>query len=423
MNKRDFIRTLGSASLAALLGDELWAKAVPRTPDELAQDDAFWAEIRSRYLLTPEYINLENGYYSMQAQPVLEAFLGHVRDVNRQASRYMRTVQYDDKLAARRRLAELAGCPVEELIITRNTTESIDTVIQGLDWRAGDEAVMAQQDYGAMLDMFRQQARRHGIVNRVVDLPLDPQSDEEIVRLYESAITPRTRLLMVCHMVNITGQILPVAAICRMAQRYNVPVVVDGAHAFAHLDFRIPDLGCDYYAASLHKWLGTPLGAGILCVRRDRIAGLWPLFGDSGFAEDDIRKLNHTGTHPVHTDLAIQDATAFHQRIGIQRKEARLRWLQRYWTDQVRGVPGIALNTPTQPERACAIANVAVAGLTPGALAQTLFDRYRIFTVAIDGAGVHGTRVTPHVFTTTAELDALVRALKELAGGAARPAR
>jgi selenocysteine lyase/cysteine desulfurase len=420
MNSRDFVRTVAGASLAALLGDELWARAAARPPADLAQDDAFWAEIRSRYLLEPDYINLENGYYSMQAQPVLEAFFGHVRDVNRQASRYMRTRQADDKLAARRRLAELAGCPVEELIVTRNTTESMDTVIQGLDWRAGDEAVMARQDYGAMLDMFRQQARRFGIVNRVVDLPLDPRSDEEIIGLYERAITPRTRLLMVCHMVNITGQILPVAAICAMARRRGVPVLVDGAHAFAHLDYRIPDLGCDYYAASLHKWLGTPLGAGILYVRRDRIAGLWPLFADSGFADDDIRKLNHTGTHPVHTDLAIHDAIAFHERIGIRRKEARLRRLQRYWTDQVRGVPGITLNTPSQPQRACAIANVGVVGLAPAALAQALFDRHHIWTVAIDGAGVHGARVTPHVFTTTDELDALVRALKELAGAEAR---
>ena len=230
----------------------------------------------------------------------------------------------------------MAGVPPEELIITRNTTESLDTVIAGFDWRSGDEAVMAAQDYGAMLDMFRLQARRYGVVNRVVSLPMDPRSDEEIVQLYESAITPRTRLLMVCHMVNITGQILPVAKICDMAHGHGVPVMVDGTHAFAHLEFAIPDLRCDYYGSSLHKWLGSPLGAGILWVRRDRIAPLWPIYGDSGFADDDIRKLNHTGTHPVHTDLAINDAIEFHESIGVARKEARLRHLQRYWTDQVR---------------------------------------------------------------------------------------
>jgi selenocysteine lyase/cysteine desulfurase len=415
MHKRDFVRTLGGASLALLFGDDLWARYAAQPPRRLAQDEAFWARIRRQYLLTPDYINLENGYYSMQSQPVLEAFIGRVREVNLRASQYMRTRQSADKLAVRTRLAAMAGVPPEELIVTRNTTESMDTVIAGFDWRAGDEAVMAAQDYGAMLDMFRLQARRYGIVNRVVSLPMDPRSDEEIVQLYESAITPRTRLLMICHMVNITGQVLPVARICDMAHRHGVPVMVDGAHAFAHLEFTIPELRCDYYGASLHKWLGCPLGAGILYVRRDRIAPLWPIYGDSGVADDDIRKLNHTGTHPVHTDLAINDAMDFHESIGIQRKEARLRYLQRYWTDQVRGLPGVTLNTPTDPARSCAIANVGVAGLEPAALARTLLERFRIWTVAIDSAGVRGARVTPQLFTTTVELDSLVRALRTLA--------
>jgi selenocysteine lyase/cysteine desulfurase len=217
-------------------------------------------------------------------------------------------------------------------------------------------------------------------------------------------------------MVNITGHILPVAQICDMAHRHGVPVMVDGAHAFAQLDFRIPDLRCDYYGSSLHKWLSCPLGAGLLYVHRDRIRDLWPIFGESaGVPDDDIRKLNHTGTHPVHTDLAINDAIAFHEAVGIARKEARLRYLQRYWTDKVRGLRGITLNTPSDPQRSCAIANVAVDAMTPSALAQALFERYRIWTVAINSAGVRGVRVTPHLFTTPAELDALVTALRALA--------
>lgn len=415
MHKREFVRTLGGASLALLFGEDLWAHYAALPPHQVAQDEAFWARIRRQYLLTPEYINLENGYYLMQAQPVLEAFIGRVREVNRQASRYMRTRQFDDKAAVRDRLAAMAGVPPETLIITRNTTESLDTVIGGFPWEAGDEAVMAAQDYGAMLDMFRLQARRHGIVNRVVSLPMDPRSDEEIVQRYESAITPRTRLLMVCHMVNVTGQILPVAKIADMAHRHGVQVMVDGAHSFAQLEFAVSDLHCDYFAASLHKWLACPLGAGILHVRRDHIAELWPTFADLSVPDDDIRKLNHTGTHPVHTDLAIHDAIAFHEGVGIRRKEARLRYLQRYWTDKVRGVPGITLNSPGDPARTGAIANVGVAGHDPAALMQTLFERYRIWTVAIDSAGVRGVRITPHLFTSTADLDALVRALRELA--------
>jgi selenocysteine lyase/cysteine desulfurase len=415
MDKRTFLRALGVATLTVVVKDDLWARYSALTPDRLAEDEKFWNTIRRQYRLTPDYINLENGYYSMQSQPVLDAFIHHVRDINVQASRYLRTRQYDDKLAVRKRLAVLAGCSPDELIITRNTTESLDTVIAGLDWKRGDEAVMAQQDYGAMLDMFTLQARRYGIVNRIVSLPMNPRSDDELVQLYESVITPRTRLLMVCHLVNITGQILPVAKIIDMAHRHGVPVMVDGAHAFGHLEFAIPALGCEYYGASLHKWLGTPLGAGLLYVRRDRIAPLWPIYSDTTMRDDDIRKLNHTGTHPVHTDLAINDAIDFHLGIGIQRKEARLRYLQRYWTGKVRGVPNIVLNTPEDPARSCAIANVGVQGIAPAVLATSLLDTYRIWTVAIDGAGVHGARITPHLFISTGELDQLVRALKEIA--------
>ncbi|MBC7670877.1 MAG: aminotransferase class V-fold PLP-dependent enzyme [Polaromonas sp.] len=415
MNKRDFLRTMGGASLGLLLGDRVWAQYAQVPPSSLATDEEFWTLIRKQYRLTPDYINLENGYFSMQAQPVLEAFMGRVREVNYEAPHYMRTRQFDDKLAARAQLAAMAGCSPDELIITRNTTESLDTVIAGQDWKPGDEAVMAEQDYGAMLDMFKLQARRHGIVNRVVSLPIDPESDDALVQLYENAITPKTRLLMVSHMVNITGQILPVRKITDMAHRHGVAVMVDAAHTFAQIDHRIPDLGCDNYGASLHKWLGTPLGAGLLYVRRERIPALWPVFADASMADTDIRKLNHTGTHPVHTDLAIASAIAFHDSMGIERKEARLRYLQQYWTSRVRGERNVLLNTPASPARSCAIANVGIAGLAPSALATTLLQKYGIWTVAIDTANVHGVRITPHVYTRTTELDTFVRALRELA--------
>lgn len=415
MHKRDFIRTLGVTTMGALLGEQLWAEYATLPAQTLAEDETFWRAVRGKYRLKPDYINLENGFYSMQATEVLEAFITKVRHVNLEGSYYMRTVKDADKLRARTALAAVAGCSVEEVIITRNTTESLDTVIAGYDWKPGDEAVMAVQDYGAMLDQFALQARRFGLVNRIVSLPNDPASDDELVQLYASAITPKTRLLLLSHMVNISGQILPVKKIADMAHARGVDVAVDGAHAFAHIDYRIPDLGADYYAASLHKWLGCPLGTGLLYVRKEKIAGLWPLFGEAGVPDDDIRKLNHTGTHPVHTDLAIENAIAFHQSIGIQRKEARLRHLQRYWTTQLRGVPKIVLNTPSEPQRACGIANVGIAGMDPGVMTKALLDRYRIWTVAINRENVVGARITPHLYTTTAELDVLVRALKEMA--------
>ncbi len=417
MDKRDFLRTLGAGTLGLALSPALLERLHAATPVELAQDDAFWGQLRGRYTLVPDYINLESGYFSMQSTPVLEGFVGHVRRINRDAQRYMRTVMVADKARVRRRLAGVAGCSADEIIITRNTTESLDTVISGFDWKPEDNAVMASCDYGAMLDHFAQMAKRYGMTNTIIDLPLHPATDEEIVEKYAAAITEKTRLLMVCHIVNITGQVLPVQKIAAMAHEKNVQVMVDGAHAFAQMDFKLPDLGVDYYGASLHKWLGTPIGAGLLYVKKERIAGLWPLYGESGFAEDDIRKLNHTGTHPCHTDLGIEDAILFHEQIGVARKQARLRYLQEYWTKQVRGTPKIVMNTPADAARTCAIANVGIEGLVPGDLAKRLFDEHKIFTVAIDrpAAGVLGVRITPHLYTTTGELDALVRALQFLA--------
>jgi selenocysteine lyase/cysteine desulfurase len=384
-------------------------------PEVLAEDENFWEGIRKGYRLKPDYINLENGYYCFLPQETLEAYLTHVREINYQGSYYMRTVQWDNKKAAAAKLAQLAGCGSDELVITRNTTESLDLVIGGQNWQAGDEAVMAEQDYGAMLDHFKLVAKRYGVVNKIVSIPNHPASDEEIVNLYASAITSKTKLLMVCHMVNITGQILPIRKICDMAHSKGVRVMVDGAHAFAHIKYSIPDLHCDYYGASLHKWLSVPLGAGMLYVKKENIPSLWPLLGEEGRQEDDILRLNHIGTHPVATDLTIGNAIDYYMKIGAERKEARLRYLQNYWTKKVRPMKHIILNTPEDPSRSCGIANVGVVNIKPGDLAKLLLEKYKIWTVAIDGANVHGCRITPNIYTTPAELDVFVKALSELA--------
>ena len=415
MDKRTFLKTVTGAAVAFSFVDDAIAKVAHLSPNDLAQDESFWATIRKGFRLKPDYINLENGYYLMQSQEVLEGFIQNVRDINYEASYYMRTRQFDEKAAVSRQLADMLGCSDKELIITRNTTEALDMVIAGKEWKVGDEAIMAAQDYGAMLDMFKLQAKRYGMVNKVLSLPNDPKTDDEIVLMYENAITDKTKLMLVSHIVNITGQILPIKKICDMAHRKGVEVLVDGAHAFAHIDFKINDLDCDYYGSSLHKWLGCPLGAGLLYVKKDKVEKLWQLFGDMGYKDDDIRKLNHTGTHPVHTDLSIKNAIAFHNKIGIERKEARLRFIQNHWTDKVRHVPNIVLNTPTDKKRSCAIANVGINTLKPAELAKVLFDKYKIWTVAIDYANVKGVRVTPHVYTSTNELDVFVKALTEIA--------
>ncbi len=419
MNKRSFIKNATLTGIGASLGmDALAALFETRkntSAAALAADDQFWNQIRSQYMLKPDYINLENGFYNFIPQPTLEKYIQHIRDINYQGSYYMRTVQRDNKKRMAAKLAAVAGCSAEELIITRNTTESLDLVIAGQDWKAGDEALMAIQDYGAMLDMFEQVSKRYGVVLKKVSIPNLPVSDEEIVSLYEKAITAKTKLLMIPHMVNITGQILPVRKICDMAHSKGVEVMVDGAHAFAHIQYKISDLDCDYYGTSLHKWMSVPLGAGFLFVKKEKIAKTWPLIGDGTTDLSDIRRLNHIGTHACATDLTIEDAIDFYNMIGAERKEKRLRYIQQYWTSRIKNVPKIIINTPTDDKRSCGIANVGIAGMTPADLAKRLMEEHKIFTVAIDTANVHGCRITPNVYTTVEELDAFVAALKKLA--------
>ena len=418
MDKRTFLKSTAALGLASLVPFESLSNWIKQHNNnsaiELAEDEFFWEGIRKGYRLKSEYINLENGYYCFLPQETLERYIQHIREINYQGSYYMRTVQFENKKLAASKLAAVAGCSPEELIITRNTTESLDMVIGGMNWQAGDEAVMAEQDYGSMLDMFKQVAKRYGVVNKIISVPNHPSSDEEIVNLYANAITEKTKLVMVCHMINITGQILPVRKICDMAHNKGVQVLVDGAHAFAHIKYSISDLNCDYYGTSLHKWLSVPLGAGFLYVKKDNIRNVWPLFGDEGRKEDDVLRLNHIGTHPVATDLAIINAIDYYQMVGPERKENRLRYLQNYWTSKVRPMKHIILNTPVDSQRSCGIANVGVKGMKPGDLAKALLDKYKIWTVAIDGANVHGCRITPNIYTTPKDLDVFVKALSEL---------
>ena len=419
MRKRSFLKNLLALGVTATPGANSFAQLlsnVEHVPaSKLASDEDFWASIRAGYKLKPDYINLENGYYCFVPQETLENFIGHVREVNYQGSWYMRNKWKKNRDVTAARLAELGGCSPEEVVITRNTTESLDLVITGIHWKEGDEAVMAIQDYGSMLNQFKLAKKRYGVVNKVISVPNHPQSDEEIVQVYADAITSKTKLLMVSHIINITGQILPVRKICNMAHSKGVQVLVDGAHAFGHFQFNLPDLDCDYYGSSLHKWLSTPLGAGLLYVKKGNVDNVWPLLADGMRDPDDIHSLNHIGTHPAHTDLAISDAINYHNAIGGKRKEERLRYLQTYWTSKVRDIPGVIVNTPKDPARYCGIGNVGIEGIKPRDFAEILMDKYKIFTVAIDGSNVHGCRISPNLYTTLEELDVLVKACKDLA--------
>ena len=417
MDKRNFIKTLGALSVSSVVSpSELTKiKSISYSLPKIKSDEELWSTVRSHYTLKDDYINLESGYYSIIPNPVLEHFIKHVKYVNIEGSYYMRNDLNKNKDRVISELAKLVGSTSDQIGITRNATESLDLVISGYQWERGDEAIYAKQDYGTMKEMFEQISLRYGVKTKIVSIPNHPKSDEEIISIYESQITDKTKLIMMCHMINITGQILPVKKICEMAHSYGVEVMVDGAHSVGHFDFSIDEFNCDYYGSSLHKWLATPLGAGLLYINKNNTHKIWPLLANGNTNKKDIKRLNHIGTHPVHTDLAISNSIDYTNWIGMKKKEKRMRYLQRYWSDKLRIIENIIINTPEDINRSCGIGNVGLTNMSPSQMSKVLFEKYKIFTVAIDYANVKGCRISPNIFTTTNELDQFVSAVKEMA--------
>ena len=423
-SRRDFFKkagnlTLGAAAASIWVSDSLQKvhAATERlgqaSPEASALDEQFWYSVRGAFNLSPQFINFENGYFSPQPEAGIDEVCKNARAINEIPSFYMRRQLVDDTREIHQLLAHFAGCSDEEILLTRNTTESLNIVIMGLMLQPGDEALWGTYEYGSMKVAFEQRAAREGIVNKVLNLPITSMSNDEIVAAYKKAITPRTKVILVSHIVYLTGQVLPVREICDMAHEQGVEVIVDGAHAFAHLADKISDLHCDYYGASLHKWMLAPLGTGILYIKKENIDKVWPLFGDAGYASDSIHKFAHIGTYPAYLQLALAEAIRFNQTIGLERKEARLRYIKNYWVDHLIDVPNIVVHTPREAHRSCAISTVGINGQDPADVTNALYDKYKIFTVPPGYPGA--VRICPNIYTTLYELDAFVAAMKELA--------
>ena len=416
MNKREFIQKFGLVGLAtyALPDDIVYNKNKFNLTPFKTEDD-LWKTVRGHYSLKPDYINLENGYYNIIPNPTLYKYIEHVKTINFEGSYYMRNSLEDDNLKLRKRISNWLSCDKKNIIITRNTTESLDLIIGGYPWEKGDEAIYAQQDYGSMKLMFEQVSKRYNIKTKIISIPNHPASDEEIVSLYESQITKKTKLLMVCHMINITGQVLPIKKICEMAHSYGVEVMVDGAHCIGHFDFSIGDLNCDYYGSSLHKWLSAPLGAGLLFIKEKHIANIWPLLAGHSTGFNGIKRLNHLGTNPVHVHLAINDALDYIDWVGIKRKEKRLKELQNHWIQNLKNIPNIEINTPLPFTKSFGIGNVGIKNMPPKIMAEKLLKEFKIFTVAINYANVKGCRITPNIYNSIDEIEIFIDAIKKLA--------
>ena len=410
-SRRDFL-SLGLAALTVpAIGSLLkpieaaTRRVAHLTPEQVATDEDYWSVIQNSFTVTRGIVNLNNGGVSPSPRIVTEALVRYIWQQEDATAYTMWQILEPQSETIRTGLAELFGCDREEIAITRNASESLEICLMGMDFKSGDEILTTTQDYPRMLTTLKQRERREGLVLKTVKIPIPPKNVSEITEAFERGITSRTRLILVSHQVNITGQITPVKQICEMARAKGIETIVDGAHSFAQFDFKQKDLGCDYFGTSLHKWLYAPKGSGLLFVKRDKIEKLWPLMAAETKQNNDIRKFEEVGTHSAAPRLAIGEAMLFHHGMGGKRKEARLRYLSRYWMNRLKDVPKIRFNTSFDPAQSCAIANVEIVGVDPVAIGSYLFTKHRVFTTPIVHEEFKGIRITPNVYTTLNELN------------------
>ena len=426
-SRRSFLKKAGMLSGAFSLNslyDQLYAadieaaneKISSLTAVEAASDEDYWTVIQQAYTVNPNIINLNNGGVSPAPKVVQDALERYNRLSNEGPSYYMWRILDQGREPLREKLADLAGCTPNEIAINRNATEALNTVIFGLNLNAGDEVIGTKQDYPNMINAWRQRALREGIIFKQINFDFPIEDEETIVNAYAKAITSKTKLLHVTHMINWVGQLMPVKKIAKMAHARGIEVLVDGAHSFGLIDFKIPDLDADYFGTSLHKFLSAPIGSGMLWIKKDKIKNIWPLVCNDKPESDDIRKFETLGTRSFPIEQAIGEAINFHNAIGSKRKQERIHYLKNYWASAVKQNPKVKIHTSLNPKYGCAIGGVSVNGITPAELDSKLFNNYKIHTVGIVWENISCVRITPHVYTSLKDLDKLIRAINEIAG-------
>jgi selenocysteine lyase/cysteine desulfurase len=425
-NRRSFLQATGITAATAFLSSitqPAWSRnlkqvineASKMSPDVLATEEEFWYYIQQAFTVSSSIINLNNGGVSPAPKTVQEAMKRYYDYSNEAPSYYMWRILDQGRETLRNNLAKLGGCSAEEIVINRNSSEGLETVIFGMQLKAGDEVVLSKQDYPNMINAWKQREQRDGLKLVWVNLELPSEDEQYIINQYVSQFSSRTKVVHITHVINWNGQIIPVRKIADAAKKRNIEVVVDGAHSFAHFDFKISDLGADYFAASLHKWLYAPIGSGMLYVKKEKIKSLYPLFATDVPLKDDIRKFEHLGTRPFFIEQAINKAIEFHEMIGIERKEKRLHYLKNYWMEKVKDIPKVKLHTSLKSKWACAIGMVSVEGKKPGELHDYLFANYKIHATTIEWENIKGVRITPNVYTTAKNLDLLVEGIEKFA--------
>ena len=415
VSRRSFIHN----ALAAGSMFPLFSMNYPKGKIELKiknKDEDYWRKVAGMYHQNIKFINLESGYFSPSPESVKDYWVNFVNEINESPSYYMRTRQNEMREKVREKLANYAGVAKDELVLTRNTTESMNIIIQGIKLEEGDEILRTNLEYPNMIQALDMRERRFGTKVRIVDVPIHPISQDEIVQKVIGAVNKKTKVILISHMVFLNGQVFPVKEVCKKAREMGIETIVDGAHSFSHVDMDVSEIGCDYYASSLHKWLGAPLGNGLLYVKKGNAERLWPLYGDTAYEDDNIMKLEHLGTRPCSDQNGIIPAVDFNLEIGKVEKSKRLKFLQMRWATELKDHKNIILNTPLGQGQSFGIANVGVKSLQPSELADKLFDEHDIFTVPIDDErGIRGIRVSPNLYSTTEDIDKFIEAMLTIA--------
>ena len=425
-NRRNFLNAVGTFSATTFLSSiagQSWSRnlhkaivdAEDRSATELAADEDFWFFVQQSYTVNPSIINLNNGGVAPSPKIVQDAMKRYHDLSNEAPSYYMWRILDQGREPLRNNLAKLAGSAPEEIAIQRNASEALETIIFGLDLKAGDEVVLSKQDYPNMINAWKQRATREGIKLVWVNLELPSEDNQYLETAYTRLFTPRTRIVHITHVINWNGQILPVRKIADAAHKNGIDVLVDGAHSFAQLDFKIPDLGADYFGTSLHKWLSASIGTGMLYVKKEKIAKLYPMFAAPDPSSPDIRKFEHLGTRPFFIEQATGKAIEFYEMIGAGRKEQRLLYLKNYWMNKVKTIPKVNLGTSLRGNFGCAIGLVSIEGKKPADLDGFLFNHYKVHGVGIEWENIKGVRITPNVYTSTKNLDVLVEGIEKFA--------
>ena len=384
--------------------------------NDLKRDENYWKKVADMYHQNVKFINLESGYFSPSPESVKDYWVNFVNEINESPSYYMRTRQTEMREKVRKTLADYAGVQTDELILTRNTTESMNIIIQGIKLEKGDEILRTNLEYPNIIQALDMRERRFGTKVRIVDVPIHPKSQQEIVDMVIGAVNKKTKVILISHMVFLNGQVFPVKEVCAKAREMGLETIVDGAHSFSHVDMDVSEIGCDYYGSSLHKWLGAPLGNGLLYVKKGNAERLWPLYGDTAYDDDNIMKLEHLGTRPCSDQNGIIPAVDFNLEIGKKEKSERLKFLQMRWASELKDNKNIILNTPLGEGQSYGIANVGVKNLRPSELADKLFDDHNIFTVPIDDdRGIRGVRVSPNLYSTVEDIDKFIEAMLRIA--------